>query len=121
MCKGLGLDLCEIARMEPLEQDGRFLARYFTEAEVAYIRSREAGAAQTLAGMFAAKEAVLKALGTGLSLPMQEIEITHTETRQPQITLHGRAAQTLADRGGGQLMVSITHEAGMAAAVVVWL
>ena len=55
MCKGLGLDLCGISRMEPLLADGRFLERYFTGAEADYIRSRGAGAAQSMAGIWAAK------------------------------------------------------------------
>ena len=73
MCKGLGLDLCGIARMEALLRDERFLSRYFTPAEAAYVRSKGAGAAQTLAGLYAAKEAVLKALGVGIALPLREV------------------------------------------------
>ena len=63
MCKGLGLDLCGISRMEALLRDERFLNRYFTPAETAYVHATGAGAAQTLAGLYAAKEAVLKAMG----------------------------------------------------------
>ena len=63
MCniRGLGVDLCEIARMQTILDENRSLRRMFTEAEEAYIRSRGASAAQTMAGLFAAKEAVLKA------------------------------------------------------------
>lgn len=119
MCKvrGVGIDLCEISRMAELLPDGRFLARYFTDAEAAYIAARGAGAAQSLAGIWAAKEAVLKALGLGLSLPLKEIEITHTAAGQPQVALHGNAA---AAAQNGSMMVSITHEGMMAAAVCVW-
>ena len=53
MIKGLGLDLCETARMEKLLQEERFLQRYFSETEAAYIRSRGKGAQQTMAGIFA--------------------------------------------------------------------
>jgi len=63
MCKGLGLDLCEIARMETLLENQHFLERYFGEEEISYIRSKGRNAAQTLAGIFAAKEALAKALG----------------------------------------------------------
>ena len=69
MCKGLGLDLCGISRMEALLRDERFLNRYFTPAETAYVHAKGAGAAQTLAGLYAAKEAVLKAMGVGIALP----------------------------------------------------
>lgn len=117
MCniRGLGVDLCEIARMQRLLDEDHPLRRMFTEAEQAYIRSKGAAAAQTMAGLFAAKEAVLKALGTGLSIPMTDIVITHTNLGQPVITLAGKAAEM-----GGHVMISITHEGGMAAAFAVW-
>ena len=120
MCKGLGLDLCEIVRMETLLADERFLSRYFTPEEAAYVHSRGQSAAQTLAGLFAAKEAVVKSLGVGLSLPFKEIEIFHNEAGQPQVRLTGTAAEKLAALGGGDFLLSITHEGGMAAAVALW-
>lgn len=113
--KGVGIDLCEITRMQTMLDENRSLRRMFTEAEETYISSKGASAAQTMAGLFAAKEAVLKALGTGLTLPMTDIEITHTELGQPIVTLMGKAAEP-----GGHVMVSITHEAGMAAAFAIW-
>lgn len=116
MCKGIGLDLCEIARMQTLLDEGRSLRRMFTEEEQAYIAGKGASAAQTMAGMFAAKEAVLKALGTGMTIPMTDIVISHTELGQPVATLTGKAAAF-----GGTMLVSITHEAGMAAAFAVWM
>ena len=88
----------------------------FTETEEAYIRGKGASAAQTMAGMFAAKEAVLKALGTGMTVPMTDIVIGHTVLGQPVVTLTGKAADF-----GGTVMVSITHEGGMAAAMAVWM
>ena len=74
MCKGLGMDLCEIARMEKQLRDDRFLARFFTPGEIEYVRSRGAGAAATLAGLFAPREALGKALGGGRggSLPYRK-------------------------------------------------
>ena len=116
MCKGIGIDLCEIARMQTLLDEGRSLRRMFTEEEQAYIAGKGASAAQTMAGMFAAKEAVLKALGTGMTVPMTDVVISHTELGQPVATLTGKAAAF-----GGTLLVSITHEAGMAAAFAVWM
>lgn len=116
MCKGIGIDLCEVARMQTLLDEGRSLRRMFTAGEEGYIRSKGASAAQTLAGMFAAKEAVLKAIGTGMTIPMTDIIIGHTELGQPVATLTGKAAAC-----GGTVMVSITHEAGMAAAFAVWM
>ena len=118
MCdiRGMGLDLCAISRMQELLDSGRSLRRMFTPEEEDYIRSRGASAAQTMAGLFAAKEAVLKALGTGLTIPMTDIVISHTELGQPVATLTGKAAEF-----GGTLLISITHEAGMAAAFAVWM
>ena len=116
MCKGIGIDLCEIARMQTLLDEGRSLRRMFTEEEQAYIAGKGASAAQTMAGMFAAKEAVLKALGTGMTIPMTDIVISHTELGPPIVPLAGKAAEF-----GGTMLVSITHEAGMAAAFAVWM
>lgn len=115
--RGLGLDLCEIDRMREHLED-RFLEKYFTAREAAYIRARGAQAAASMAGVWAAKEAVLKALGTGIAFPLQEVEIRHTEAGQPAVSLHGRAAQAAQ---GGSFLLSVTHEGGMAAAVAVWI
>lgn len=118
MCelRGIGIDLCEVARMQRLLEAGHSLRRMFTGEEEDYIRGKGAGAAQTAAGMFAAKEAVLKALGTGLTIPMTDIVISHTGLNQPVATLTGQAAEK-----GGHILISITHESGMAAGMAVWM
>ena len=116
MCKGLGLDLCEIARMEKLLRDEKFLDRWFTEGEIGYIRSRGKGAAQTMAGIFAAKEALSKALGTGIAFDLKEIGVIHDEAGKPGYVLSGRAAE-LAE--GDSFFLSITHECGISAAVCI--
>ena len=59
--RGVGIDLCAIGRMEELLGNVRFLERFFTEEETAYVMARGAAAAQSMAGIFAAKEALLKA------------------------------------------------------------
>lgn len=99
--------------MEALLQDERFLKRYFTRGEADYIRSRGASAAQTMAGIWAAKEAVFKAAGMGICGDMKEIEITHDEQGAPTCQLHGQMAQKIP----GSYMLSITHEGAVAAAV----
>ncbi len=114
MCKGIGLDLCEIGRMEKLLQDGRFLERYFTPGEIAYIRSRGKSAAATLAGLFAAREALGKALGGGLDFEMKEAEVCHTEAGAPYFRLSGRLKERVGD---SRLFLSVSHDGGMAAAV----
>lgn len=115
--RGIGLDLCGIGRMTAYAEDERFLTRWFNPPEIDWIRSRGKAAAQTLAGMFAAKEAVCKALGTGIAFPLREITIDHTPEGQPFVSLSGRAAELAC---GGTMLLSITHDAGVAAAMVVW-
>ena len=114
--RGVGLDLCDIDRMRERLED-RFLDRYFTAQEADYIRSRGAQGAESLAGIWAAKEAVLKALGTGIAFSLRDIEIGHTDSGQPTVLLHGRAAEEIS----GRFLLSITHERGMAAATAVWI
>ena len=120
MIAGVGIDLCEIARMEKLWTDGRFLARFFSLEEREYIQGKGKSAAQTMAGIFAAKEALTKALGTGIvsgSLP--DICVLHDEQGAPYYDLRGAYAQIAKGRGISCFFLSITHEAGMAAAVCV--
>ena len=114
MCKGLGMDLCEIARMEKQLRDDRFLARFFTPSEIEYVRSRGAGAAATLAGLFAAREALGKALGGGIDFELKEAEVCHTESGAPYFRLSGRPKERV---GKDRLFLSISHDGGMAAAV----
>lgn len=113
---GVGVDLCEIERMRAL-LDTRFPERFFTTDEAAYIRGKGVHAAQTMAGLWAAKEAVLKALGTGLALSPLEVEITHTASGQPNVRLHGEA---LRHADGGDVLLSVTHEGGFALAFALW-
>ena len=114
MCKGIGLDLCEIARMDRHLSDERFLNRYFTDREIAYIRSRGKQAAQTLAGFFAAREALGKALGGGIDFNLKEAEILHSDSGQPFYHLTGDLARRTA---GDCFFLSISHDGGIAAAV----
>lgn len=115
--RGIGVDLCGVARMQPLLSNDRFLTRYFTADETAYVRSKGASGAATLAGLYAAKEAVCKALGTGIAFPLRDIEITHTPQGQPRVALRGEGA---AVAGGGDFHLSISHEGDTAVAFVVW-
>lgn len=115
--RGIGVDLCEINRMQAQLQNHHLLDRILTPQEQTYVAGRGAQAADSLAGLWAAKEAVVKALGCGIAFPLTEIEISHTQQGQPVCTLTGSALQR-AD--GGELLLSITHEQQMAAAFCVW-
>lgn len=116
---GVGIDVVDVERMRlALGRTERFGTRYFTESELA--RARPEDPAPSLAARFAAKEAVLKALGLGIfDLPLREIEVTGGGDTPPAIRLHAGAAQAAADRGVGRWFLSLTHDGGVAAAVVV--
>ena len=116
MVKGLGLDLCEISRMEKLAADERFLNRFFSQEEIAYIRAKGKTAAQTMAGIYAAKEAFAKALGTGITFELKEAGICHDASGMPGYALTGKAAE---QAGDDIFHLSVTHDGGMAAAVCV--
>ena len=116
MCKGVGLDLCEIDRMEKLKDHAGFLERFLTPGEREYVQQRGRAGAQSLAGIFAAKEAFSKAMGTGIAFSLQEVEVIHDERGQPAYRLTGEAA---ALAGGDVFFLSITHDGGMAASVCV--
>lgn len=113
-----GIDLVEISRLEELNPAirSRFYRRIFTPRELAEAGGRLA----SLAGLFAAKEAVAKALGTGFGpVSWQEVEIQHGENGQPLLELHGAAASTAAELCLSQWSVSISHTRSYAVAVAV--
>src|SRR5437868_6168352 len=109
---GLGIDATDIHRIaETIERYGdRFLHRIFTEGEVAYAMRRRTPAIH-LAGRFAAKEAAMKALGTGHSQGVlwRDVEVVRQPGGPPQLQLHGGAARRLARIGGQKLQLSISH------------
>jgi holo-[acyl-carrier protein] synthase len=112
MSASVGIDLIEIERVErALERRPRLADRLFTPAELAYARGR-ARPGQHLAARFAAKEAVIKALGTGV--PLREIEVVSGEP--PRVELHGRAAEVAGDL---DVAISLTHSRESAAAVAI--
>ena len=104
--------------MEKCAEKERFCERVFTPDELAYAASRGAMRAASLAGMWAAKEALFKALGTGIDAAMTEVEIIHDASGAPGYRLHGNAAERCR---GALLSLSLTHEDDMAAAVCVLL
>ncbi len=124
MILGVGIDLCEIARMEAALEKPRFAERVFTPAERARLdAARGKRRAEVAAGLFAAKEAVAKALGTGfVGFGPWDVEIVPDPAGRPVCRLlNGAAARAAALVEGGEwtVHVSITHENGAAAAVAV--
>jgi holo-[acyl-carrier protein] synthase len=110
---GHGIDLVEIPRIADMlaAHGSRFLDRCFTSDEQAYAARNESRRAEHLAGRFAAKEAVLKALGTGWSggIAWTDVEVVRQPTGQPTVRLHNICAQLAEDRGITDWLLSITH------------
>lgn len=118
---GIGVDACAIDRFARAIEKEHFLERVFSAQERAYMDAAGAGHAQSAAAMFAAKEAVAKALGTGFGdgvMPGQ-IEVTHAKNGAPGIRLSGRAKARLDEMGGGEVLLSLTHEGNLAMAFAV--
>jgi holo-[acyl-carrier protein] synthase len=112
----LGIDIIKVERIRAaLERFGlRFSKRVLTEAEQRYVRDRP----ETMAGRWAAKEAVSKVLGLGVrGIGWRDIEIERLPTGQPAVLLHGRAAQRADQLGMERIAVSITHESEYAVAI----
>jgi holo-[acyl-carrier protein] synthase len=118
---GIGVDLVRIPRIRRLMErwQARFLERVFTPEEVAYALRRH-DPAEHLAARFAAKEATLKALGTGLSMGVRwrEMEVRRARGERPTLVLSGRTAALGAALGVRRLHVSLTHDGDYALAQV---
>jgi holo-[acyl-carrier protein] synthase len=114
MAAGVGIDLLEIERLErALGRHPRLASRVFTRSEQDYAAAR-ARPARHLAARFAAKEAVVKALGLPGGFGLREIEVVAGEP--PTVRLSGRAAEAAA---GGRVEISLTHSRDFAAAVAI--
>ena len=112
----LGIDIIKVERIRAaLARFGpRFTRRVLTDAERRYVRDRP----ETMAGRWAAKEAVSKVLGLGVrGIGWRDIEIERMPTGQPSVQLHGRAAARAEQLGMGRIAVSITHESDYAVAI----
>ncbi len=118
---GIGTDLISVDRIHRAAErtGGRFLRRVFTTAERRYCQAK-AQEYNLFAARFAAKEAVLKALGTGLSqCSWQDVEIISAVTGQPEVRLYGGAAMVAGKLGVDRVLISLSHECGRAVAFAV--
>jgi holo-[acyl-carrier protein] synthase len=120
---GLGVDIAEIDRIEAaIARHGQpFVARIFTPQEIAYCE-RHRARAERYAARFAAKEATMKALGTGWARGVRwvDIEVTRLASGQPTIELHGAARQHAERMGVSRIHVSLTHSGNLAFAEVIF-
>lgn len=122
MIYGIGTDIVDISRFERFVREGNdhLFVRLFTPAEREYCGARRRSA-QHYALRFAAKEAFLKALGTGLrdGLSWQQMEVVNDSLGKPELRLSGRAAEFSAEHGLARIFLSLSHDGNNAIAMVV--
>jgi holo-[acyl-carrier protein] synthase len=119
---GIGIDLAEVHRIrEAIERHGqRFIDRVYTEKEIAYVE-RKANKYERYAARFAAKEAGMKAVGTGWKrgVRWRDFEVTNLPSGRPTLQLHGEAAKFAENLGVRNIALSITHTAAQGMAIVI--
>ena len=122
MIVGTGIDIAEVARIRhTIERHGeRFLKRVFTEGEIQYCDSK-ANRVERYAARFAAKEAGMKAIGTGWNhgVRWRDLEVSRKPGGRPTLLLHGKAAEFAAKLGATNIALSLTHTADQAMAQVI--
>jgi holo-[acyl-carrier protein] synthase len=119
---GIGIDVAEVDRIrEAIERHGRrFIERIYTPSEIAYVE-RKANRFERYAARFAAKEAGMKAIGTGWrrGVRWQDFEVTNLPSGRPTLHLHGEAAKVAEHLGVRNIALSITHTAAEGVAIVI--
>lgn len=110
MVKGIGVDIIELDRIDrAIKKSSRFLPRLFTDKEIAYFESKNMKV-ESIAGNFAAKEAIVKSLGTGVrGFEWKDIEVLRDGLGRPTIALYNGAKKVALEREISELMVSISH------------
>jgi holo-[acyl-carrier protein] synthase len=124
MILGLGVDICDLERLKralDAPTGTRFRARVFTAAEQAYCEARRRGRLASYAARFAAKEAAMKALGTGWGegVRWRDFEVVRAASGPPRLVLHGEAARLARQRGMTRWLLALSHAGGGAIASVV--
>ncbi|ADL08646.1 holo-ACP synthase [Thermosediminibacter oceani] len=114
----IGVDIVEVDRIKKAIENGEFLTRIFTEREINAFKDKKGeGYFRHIAGRFAAKEAVSKALCTGIRFfGWHDIEILTDALGKPEVRLHGRAFEILKARGYSRVLVTISHSKDYAVA-----
>jgi len=122
MILGTGVDLAEVPRIRAaIERHGpRFIERIYTSLEIDYVE-RKANRFERYAARFAAKEAGMKALGTGWKggISWQDFEVANLPSGRPTLRLHGGASRAAQQLGVRQISLSLTHTAELAMAHVI--
>jgi holo-[acyl-carrier protein] synthase len=123
MISGIGTDIVAIERFQRFvnENNTALLQRIFTEQERAYCSARKVSCAASYSARFAAKEAFMKALGTGLrdGISWHDIEVANNKLGKPELILSGKAMQIFLELGLNCAFLSLSHDGGTAVAMVV--
>ena len=119
MIVGIGVDIVQVGRIAKNIDNQKFIDKIYTCGEKEYLKKRNFSH-QTSAGLFAAKEAVAKSLGTGIrGFNLTDIEIIKDELDKPEILLHNNALKISRDKGVDKISISISHERDYATAFAV--
>jgi len=119
MIIGVGVDIVQVDRIAKNIEKQRFIDKIYTDGEKEFL-AKKFFSSQTAAGLFAAKEAVSKSLGTGiLGFSITDIEIIKDEFNKPEILLHNNALKIAENKGIDKINISISHEKDYAIAFAV--
>ena len=123
MIVGSGVDIAEVDRIKAAADrfGARFIERVYTPLEIAYVERRKSGRWERYAARFAAKEAGMKAIGTGWrrGVRWQDFEVTNLPSGRPTLQLHGVAAKIAESLDVRNIALSITHTAREGSAIVI--
>lgn len=118
----VGIDILDVVRMEKFVQNEHFLEKYFTPYEIEYVTNHNYKQTLSLAGIFSAKEAFLKALGIGIGggIDLNDIEIRHEESGKPYLQVLSSTSQImLKTMNVVDIQISISHSDEMATAICI--
>ena len=115
-----GIDIVKIDRLKKYQNNERFLTKYFSQSEIEYINSK-GQLVETLAGIYAAKEAFLKSIGIGIGggISLSEISIIHDKNGKPSLEVTPQIQYYLQKYNCGQVSISISHDGDYAIAICV--
>lgn len=108
----IGVDIVKIQRFEKLISDEKFLNKVYSNYEINYIKQKGANATSAMAGLYCAKEAVLKAIGIGINggIKLNEISIIHNNSGKPYVELNDKIISYLSKYDLKEIKISISHD-----------
>jgi len=114
----VGIDIVKIDRIKNIENIDGFLKKYFTPNEIDYVNSKN-NKFETIAGLYACKEAILKALKIGISngINLKELEISHDNNKAPVVEIDAKLMSFLMKFNANEIKVSISHDGDYAIAI----